>query len=84
MSELEIKGGILEMVTSIKDKETLSELKDLITNFLGNHKESSDYWEELSDIEKNVLDQAIKESEDETNHVNHDEVMQKYNKWLDK
>ena len=84
MSELEIKGGILEMVSSIKDKETLNELKELVTNFLGSHKEQTDYWDDLSDMEKSELNQAIIESEDENNHVKHADVMQKYNKWLDK
>ena len=33
MSNLEIKGGILEMIAGIDDIESLKELKKLIANF---------------------------------------------------
>ncbi len=84
MSNLELKGGILEMIATIDDRESLAELKKIISEFIGNHLKDSDYWDELSDHEKNELNIAISESEDESNHVDHDEVMKKYKKWLGK
>jgi len=84
MSNLELKGGILEMIATIDDKETLSELKKIISEFVGNHLKDSDYWDELSDAERLELNKAIEESEDESNHVAHNEVMKKYKKWLGK
>lgn len=84
MSNLELKGGILQMVSSINDKHTLEELKELIASFLGNHVQDTDFWNELSDFEKEQLEQALEESESEENHIAHQEVMQKYSKWLGK
>ncbi|MEM1320497.1 MAG: hypothetical protein AAGG75_09580 [Bacteroidota bacterium] len=84
MSNLEIKGGILQMIASINDKESLLELKELISQFLGNHLKDTDYWDELSEPEKQASEQAIEESEDEANHISHHLVMKKYKKWLEK
>ena len=44
----------------------------------------SDYWIEMSDFERSELEQAIKVSEDESKHVDHAAVMEKYAKWLKK
>jgi len=84
MSNLELKGSILELIASINDKDSLSELKKLISNFADDKIQGSDYWDELSDVEKNQLELAIEESKKESNHVSHVDVMKKYSKWLDK
>lgn len=84
MSNLELKGGILEMIARIDDQESLRELAKIITEFLGNHEQDNDYWEELSEAEKRELDSAILESEDESNLVDHEDVMKKYERWLNK
>lgn len=84
MSNLELKGGILEMIATIDDQESLAELKKIVSDFIGNHLKDSDYWDELSDKEKSELNTAIESSEDESNHVAHNEVMKKYKKWLGK
>jgi len=82
MSSLEIKGGILEMIANIDDVESLQELKKLVAAFVGNHIKDSDYWEELTEYEQSELEQAIIDSQDEANHVKHEEVVKKYKKWL--
>ena len=84
MSKLEIKGSILELIASINDTDSLNELKKIISDFVGHRIKDSDYWDELSDHEKKELEIAIEESEDEANHVDHEEVMKKYSKWLGK
>ena len=84
MSNLELKGGLLEMIARIDDQESLRELAKIITEYLGNHSQDTDYWEELGVNERRELDLAITESEDETNLVEHEEVMKRYQKWLNK
>ena len=84
MSKLELKRGILEMIATINDQESLQELAKIIKDFIGNRTKDSDYWEELSEYEKTELETAITESEDESNLVEHEEVMKKYKKWRDK
>jgi len=80
MSNLELKGGILEMIATINDSAALEELKELVTNFAGSHAQGDDYWDELSQTEQNELEVAIRESENEENLVPHEEVMKKYSK----
>jgi len=84
MNNLELKGGILEMIATINDRTALEELKELVTNFTGSHAKGDDYWDELSEVEQSELEVAVRESEDEDNLVPHEEVMKKYRKWLDK
>ena len=84
MSNLELKGGILEMIATIDDRESLAELKKIVSDFLGNHIKGSDYWDELSIKEQAELDTAIELSKEESNHIDHSEVMKKYKKWLGK
>jgi hypothetical protein len=84
MSNLELKGGILEIIAKINDKATLEELKDLVTKFIGNHVKDTDFWDELSEQERVGLEIAIEESEDDENLLLHEEVMKKYRKWLGK
>ena len=72
------------MIARIDDQESLRELAKIITEFLGNHEQDNDYWEELSEAEKRELDSAILESEDESNLVDHEDVMKKYERWLNK
>lgn len=84
MSSLELKGGILDMIARLDNPDSLMELKNMIADFVGHHAEGTDYWEELTEEEREELEKAIKESEDESNHVSHEVVMGKYRKWLEK
>ncbi len=84
MSNLELKGGILQMIATINDRDSLKELKELVEDFLGNHIQDTDYWDELSDTERSQLEKAITESKDESNHSSHEDVMIKYKQWLER
>lgn len=81
MNNLELKGGILQMIAAIDDSQLLEELNDVVSNFLQNQS-SVDFMDELGEFEKSELEKALKESEDENNLVSHDEVMKKYAQWL--
>ncbi len=80
MSNLELKGNILEMVAHIDDRSILEELEAFITNFMERDNGEDDFWDEISDLEKSELLLAIEESEHEENLVPHEEVMKKYSK----
>lgn len=82
MSELELKGGIAKLVSKLRNRESLKELKQLIELFVRNHASDTDFWDELSDIERTELKQALAESQHENNLVSHEEVMNKYRRWL--
>lgn len=44
-------------------------------------KEESDFWDELSDYQKQSVEEAIKQA-DKGELVSHKEAMKKYRKWL--
>lgn len=78
MSELELKGGIVQLVSKLRNRESLKELKELIELFVRNHASDTDFW----DVEKSELNRTLAESQDDKNLVSHQEVMNKYKKWL--
>lgn len=82
MSVLELKGSLHEMIASIEDEALLSQLQEIIHDFVAQSQEETDFWDELSSEEQKELKAALEESEDERNLVSHEEVMQKYAKWL--
>ncbi len=84
MSNLELKGNILEMIAHINERDILEELKEIITDLMELDNKEDDFWNEISDFEKNELMTAIEESKHEENLVSHEEVMKKYSKWLEK
>jgi hypothetical protein len=49
----------------------------IVSEFVGNHSKDSDYWYALNKQEQAELEQAIHESEDESNHVDHNEIYEK-------
>lgn len=84
MSNLELKGNILEMIAHIDDRDILEELKEIITDLMEVDNNEDDFWNEIGDFEKNELMAAIEEGKHEENLVSHEEVMKKYSKWLEK
>ncbi len=84
MSNLELKGNILEMIAHINERDILEELKEIITDLMELDNKEDDFWNEIGDFEKNELMAAIEESKHEENLVSHEEVMKKYSKWLEK
>lgn len=84
MSNLELKGGILQMIASVNDPDTLTGLNMLISDYIRQHIKGTEYWDELDESEKTELEAAILESENENNHVSHEIVMEKYQQWLHK
>ena len=84
MSALEIKGGILDMISKVKDKELLLKLHQVLSEMIEQNLSKTDFWDELTEEQQKELDAAIEESYDEKNHIPHEEVMKKYQKWLKK
>jgi hypothetical protein len=82
MNILELKGSLHEMVATVEDETLLLQLHEIVWDFVMQHQEEADSEEELSEAEQAELKAAMEESEDENNLVAHEEVMQKYSKWL--
>lgn len=80
MSNLELKGGLLELISSINDRQTLLAVKNLITEYIKQHPIEDDFFDELSFEQQMELDKAIEESYDETTWEDHDAVVKKFKK----
>lgn len=82
MSTLEIKGGLYEMISKVNDEKLLMKLYELIADIVTQNLSDTDYWDELSDNQKEELENAIQESHDNINLVGHEIVINKYKRWL--
>ena len=69
------KLKLIEWLTTLSDQAIIEKLKLFKENFT----DKTDWWETLSESEKESLDQGIKDIE-EGRTVPHSEVMKKYGK----
>jgi len=81
MNTLELKGGMIELIGQVKNKELLQHLYEIISEVLADTKEDNI---KLSPEQEARLDQDIKASRDPKNLVDHEVAIKKMNKWLKK
>ncbi len=85
MTQLEIKTNFHKLIDEIDDQKELAKLYEYFIALKQNFEKSgSDWWDELSEEQKEMLDLSIKESEDESNLIPHEQVMKESLKWLKK
>lgn len=82
MSTLEIKGGLYEIISKVNDEKLLMQLYELISDIVTQNLSDTDFWDDLSDDQKEELANAIQESYDDKNLLEHETVINKYKKWL--
>lgn len=80
MSNLELKGDILELIAKVNNKQSLKELATIIREFVGNHAQDTDFAEELSAAQLDQLNSAIEESKKEESLLDHKSVMKRFTK----
>ena len=78
MSTLEFKGGMLEMIAKIDDRDSLIELAEIIKEFVNNRLEDADFGSEMTISEKKKLERAIIDSEDQSKWISHEDVMKRF------
>jgi hypothetical protein len=82
MSVLELKGRLLNLVFQIEDEKLLNDLYDDMTAKLKTvGSPSFDWWDELSPQQQVELKEAVKESEDVSNLVSHEDALKTLSKW---
>ena len=85
MTQLELKSHFHKLIDEINDQKELSQLYEYMLVLKKNiGKTDEDWWDELSDEQKADIDLSIKESEDESNLIPHEQVMKEARKWLKK
>jgi predicted transcriptional regulator len=76
--ELQLQNHKLELIqwlTSLKDAKTIERLISI------KQEVQQDFWDEISEAEKQSIEQGIKDAE-EGRLVPHEEIRKKYGKWL--
>ena len=84
MSFLELKGELLDMISEFKSEKQLLRLHQVAQEISDEETSEEDWWDNLSEERKVLLDKAIEESYDPKNWISHEEVKKKHTKWLSK
>lgn len=82
MSTTEIKGGILEAVAKINNRDLLLMVQEIVNDCVSREGDIENGWEELPIEIQNEIDKALVDIEDEKNLVSNEEVMKKYKGYL--
>ena len=81
MSNLELKGMLHGFIEKVKNRKQLLRVFEALQRC---DDEDTLFWKDYSDEQRAEIEQAIEESYDPENGVPHEEVMEKYAKWLRK
>lgn len=79
MSVLELKAIVHEKIVGIQTKKCLERVLKAIDDIQG---EEEDWWDELTDEQRERLEKSIAESRDPANRISHKKVKKKMAKWL--
>ena len=79
MNTLELKGGMLDIISRVEDKAVLTQMFDAITEIIG---ETYSQIPDLSPEQLAELELAIEETYNPDNLVDHEEVMKNMARWL--
>jgi thiamine pyrophosphate-dependent acetolactate synthase large subunit-like protein len=77
MDAVILKRGISALIESISDIEVLQALKTLLSHKVT---KEADWWNTISEEERNEIKQGLEELNGEV--IPHEEILKKYKKWL--
>jgi|AntRauTorckE5430_2_1112549.scaffolds.fasta_scaffold00356_12 hypothetical protein len=80
MNVLELKGGILELVSRLEDEQALANLYKY-AKAVSETTLESDWWDKLYPVQQSELTLAVEEPHDEAKLVSHEEAMKTLSKW---
>lgn len=75
-----VKSNFHQLIDRIEDEAVLHELYQMLLNYQ-QKKESGDFWDSMTDEQKQELEQALAESESDENLISHQDVMNRARKW---
>lgn len=74
----ELRADLHNMIDKISDRKVLTAVKTLLS---GKADRESDWWDTISEEEREEIEQGLKEA-DKGEVTPHEEVIKKYKKWL--
>jgi hypothetical protein len=81
MNTLELKGGMIELIGQVKNRELLQHLYEIISEVLADTVADKT---ELSAEQESRLDEDIKASKNNKNLIDNEAALKKMDKWLKK
>ena len=78
MNVLELKSDLHHLIDKINDKSILNAVRTILSK---QTEKSTDWWDTISDEERAEIEQGLAEA-DRGEVIPHEEVMEKYKKWL--
>lgn len=71
------KQNLIEWITSLEDEKEIEIIKDFKESFFS----KKDWWNEISEEEKNSIDRGLKDAE-EGRVISYEQFKNKYKKWI--
>lgn len=85
MTQAEIKQSFHNLIDEVDDDKLLEQLFRFMSILKENRiSRDHDWWDDLTQQQKEELDLALMESEDEKNLIPHSQVMKEAKEWLKK
>ena len=78
MDVIELRTDLHNMIDRVKDSDILNAVKTLLK---GKTARQDDWWDTISDEERAEIEEGVSEA-DRGEVIPHEEVMEKYSKWL--
>jgi predicted transcriptional regulator len=78
MDVIELRTDLHNMIDKITESEVLNAVKTLLK---GKTARQDDWWNTISDEERAEIEEGVSEA-DRGEVISHEEVMEKYSKWL--
>ena len=78
MDVIELRTDLHGMIDKITDSNILNAVKTLLS---GSTVSQTDWWDTISDEERAEIEHGLEEA-DKGEVISHEEVMEKYKKWL--
>jgi len=83
MNISEMKSKIHNKIDEITDPELLQHYYDIL-DIDGIDISGDDFWDKLTEEQRQDIEQAYLDAEDETGQITHEEMMKKMSEWLTK
>ena len=71
------KQNLIDWISSLEDEEVMESIKDFKESYFS----KKDWWNEISEEEKNSIDRGLKDAE-EGRLISYEQFKNKYKKWI--
>jgi predicted CopG family antitoxin len=84
MTAVELRNNLHTLIDELSNESVLGTIYELLLSLKNSNDSATDIWDLLTEEQREELDLAILESEDDRNFVSHEDVMKESKQWLKK